>query len=235
MQPSECSKETSTSAPLSSAALTTGLALTGLLIAIIVLSGTAAGARSLEAVASTVADTWAHSPKPSIGSFALSPTASGYLERHEALFGSSSYAWRTFAPDPVSGDAPVAIFTVTFRNPGPKDLVITEIAYDVADVGQLHSSASVGGSSRARYRYALRHEIGVQHQPVPPVRVIGGATASFELELTSAENEGGLGWLMRIGFVTERDTLFTETFQLCLPTPAATESVAPGTRAGAGR
>jgi len=221
MRWSERTKETSTAPPLGAAALTTGLTLAGLIIAIIVLSGTAGGIRSLEAVTTAIADTLARSPKPFVASFGLSSSARGYIERREPLFGSSSYAWRTFVPVSVFGHAPVAIFSVTLRNPGAKDLVITELAYDIADVGQRRRSFAVGGPSRARYHYALRHEIGVQYQPVPPLRIVGGATASFELQLTSALDDADLGWLMRIGLVTDRGTLFTDTFQLYLPKPAA--------------
>jgi hypothetical protein len=69
-----------------------------------------------------------------------------------------------------------------------------------------------------KYQHRIDHRTGQQDKYlIPPFRISGNSAASLELEIFSADPGIGLGWLMRLGFVTESGTIYTEIFQLFLP------------------
>ncbi len=192
-----------------------------LIVAALILSGIAGVFKAVQTISTAFRAIKGELARPSVVAFTLSPRANGFQEtRKEMLFALSGEKWRTFAPAYPPQEKPTAIFLVTIRNPTHEDLIITRVDYEVEKVGQVMGAPSGPVKPAAKYHYAIRHEVGIQaSEMVPTFNVNAGDTASFELEITSATPGVGLGWLLRIGFVADAVELYTDMFQLYLPTP----------------
>jgi hypothetical protein len=162
--------------------------------------------------------------QPSVVAFTLSPRATGFEESRDPLFGASEKLWRTFEPAYPFQDTPVAMFLVTIKNPTRRDLIITRVDYDVQEVGEVKGAPSGPLEPLATYHHSIVHLPGVQPAAlIPPFRVSSKDSASLELQVTSASDGWGLGWLLRIGFASSSAEFYTDTVQLYLP-KAGTES-----------
>ncbi|MCA1368049.1 hypothetical protein I6F15_11615 [Bradyrhizobium sp. BRP14] len=155
---------------------------------------------------------------PKIAAFTLSTSAFGFEEKDQPLFGASEKTYRTFQPQHPFRESPAAVFLVTVSNPTKTDLQITSVVYDVHEVGEVRGGTAGPLVSLATYHHRIEHEAGEQtRRLIPPFGIPSGQAASFELEVTSSTLGSGLGWYMRIGFVSSAGTLYTEDFQLFLP------------------
>lgn len=155
---------------------------------------------------------------PIVTAFTLSPSARGYEESRDILFGSSMDRYRTFGPVYPPEDITTSIFLITISNPRKSDMIITEVIYDIKAVGGVRGGPPGPMIPLAKYHHTIRHETGQQNKTlIPPFRIPGSSAASFEIELSSPEEEPGLGWLMRIGFISDIGTAYTDEFQLYLP------------------
>jgi hypothetical protein len=118
---------------------------------------------------------------------------------------------------------------VTISNPTKQDIVLTNAIYDVSQTGEVKGGTAGPLNSQKTYRHVIVHETGKQSkQLVPPFSIPRESAASLELVIASLSQGKGLGWLLRIGFVSGAEIFYTEQFQLYLPESSG-EIVAPST------
>jgi hypothetical protein len=157
-------------------------------------------------------------PLPRVEAFTLSPSAQGFEETQNVLFGASEQLYRTFAPIYPFQPEPTSLFLVTISNPQSRDLTLTQVIYDVHEVGEVKGGTPGPLVALAKYQHKISHEVGEQKwSMIPPFSIPAGQAASFEIQITSASKESGLGWYLRIGFVSSGGIIYTDDFQLMMP------------------
>ena len=111
------------------------------------------------------------------------------------------------------------VFTITLNNPGETGIDIVKVIYAVEKVGQV-SGEEPGGPIFPEYTYdhVLVHEPGNQPRDLHPVfNLPPGSTRSFNIRLSTEDEEVGIGWLLRIKIVDSNGkTVETPVFQLYL-------------------
>jgi hypothetical protein len=166
--------------------------------------------------------------KPQLVAFTLSPSSVGYVQTQDWMYAVGPATYKTFALTPPPNKDPQAIFLVTIKNPLDRDIIISEIDYDVISVGEVRGIESGPLQSLATYRQTIAHEVGLQKRDlVPPFQIAALSAASFELHLLSESRGFGLGWYLRVIFKTDEGNVTTDPFQLYLPSLSPTDAVPP--------
>jgi hypothetical protein len=169
---------------------------------------------------------------PYVVSFTLSPDAMGFKETQSPLFAHSEKLYRTFSPTYALENSATALFLVTLANPTKHNIIITDVVYDVKEIGGVKALPSGPLKPLATYAHSIAHAVGEQAKPLKETFAIGAESAgSFEVEIASSTPGDGLGWLLRIGFVSEEErTFYTDEFQLFLFEGIAARSGADSTK-----
>lgn len=189
-------------------------------VVVVALGGLAAFGGNVEKLWNLVS---ALTAKPSIMAFGISPSAVGFEEKPEPVFGASVETVRTLGlMHPFVAD-PRAILFFAVHNPTNNELILTSLTYIVEDVGEVRGGAPGPLNPLAKYSHKIFHSTGEQKNSlVPPFRVPAKTTESFEVELTSGTDGMGLGWLLRVEIGSNLGSIRSEKFQLYLPKmPAA--------------
>ncbi|ANG63108.1 hypothetical protein A8C75_11910 [Marinobacterium aestuarii] len=158
--------------------------------------------------------------KPKIGQFALNMSKSSFRETLSAKFAASEIKLPTYGVDPAFFGVINnfrAIFSVSIENVNERDLLVTDVIYDVSEIGQVMSGGAGPLNSNQTYFHEIKYEVGQQKkQLVPPYRIPAKSVGAFELELYSTDPRPGLTWIMNVTFVTNMGEVSTDTFQLIL-------------------
>ncbi|NTW87616.1 MAG: hypothetical protein HGB26_00480 [Desulfobulbaceae bacterium] len=111
------------------------------------------------------------------------------------------------------------VFTVTLTNSGKQAIDITEVQYDIKEVGEVRGPGPGGPVwPELTFDHTLVHSKGVQAFPLKPVfNIPAGSTKAFNLRLHTIDQSPGLGWYLRIKFLDSRGNIATtERFQIFL-------------------
>ena len=153
----------------------------------------------------------------------LSPNSIAYQDELRPIFGASEEWVRTIGPNPdifsgVTGTiTPQLVLTLTVLNEMEHDLVITDVLYNVQEIGEVMSDIGGAVLSIAHYTHDIPFEVGQHVRPLTPIfRVPGGVTSAFDIELFTFSPDVGPGWLLNIVLKTNAGDLIGETFQLYL-------------------
>jgi hypothetical protein len=114
------------------------------------------------------------------------------------------------------------VFIVTIENPSDRDLLVTNINYQVLNItgtpptnGPPQSAGALVPT--ANYTYELSDKVGVQSQDLSPVfRVPPKSSGAFELQLDAKDKEdyGSQTFTLKIEFVTNQSSVSTDKFLL---------------------
>jgi len=161
----------------------------------------------------------ASNASPKLTQFALSENSYGYIETIEFVFGEGPREVRTFGQVPTLLSPPSLVFQITLQNPSSQDLLVTDVTYDVVEVGQVRSDSPSPIESNKRYKHNLRWAVGQQLERLVPVyRIPANTTGSFEVEITTdPSSPPGSGVLMTVAINTNLGTAKSENFQVYLP------------------
>jgi len=157
--------------------------------------------------------------EPEILQFALDPSKSSFYEIDAPKFGAGPKI-KTFTIDPSflgvirTGRA---IFQVSLENPNDKNMVLTDVIYNVSELGDVKGGVAGPLNSKQSYFHKLEYKVGQQKtQLVPPFVIPPKSVGAFTLELYSNDPRPGLTWVMDIDFISNRGRVSTDTFQLVL-------------------
>lgn len=166
---------------------------------------------------------------PEVVTFALSKNAVGFHEMPSQDWSvdlktlklknpESSRQYRTFASASDRGPAPNLVLFFTVSNPSKRDLIITHVIYDVHGVGMVAGIGPGPLASLATYHHEVKYEATKQRQDLmPPFGIPAQSAASFEIQLTARmDDPSDKTWLLRIGFIGDRGTAYTDVFQLIM-------------------
>ncbi|EIV8651563.1 hypothetical protein AL190_004573 [Vibrio parahaemolyticus] len=135
--------------------------------------------------------------------FADGPSVRTYLNSHKV-------------PDSSSLEQK-PVWQVTLSNPSDIDMILTDIKYHVSDIGQVMGGEPGPLLASYEYIHELKYEKGSQSQVlVPPFKVPAKSSGAFDLVLFTEHPDIGLGWIMKIEFITNIGSVSTEEFQLYL-------------------
>ena len=190
-----------------------------ILLGVAVIAGVASLAGNLEKIFSLIR---LLRTGPKIVGFKLSSTASEYVEtRERLLFSDRTEVYRTFTfedpNDKIRRPHANLVILFTIINPGSQDLVINRAVYDVSELSGAKSGTSGPALPLHTYRHEIAYETGRQtREMTPPFIISPGATASFDVQITTAARDLHLAWLMHIELETNETTLSTEKFVIWL-------------------
>jgi hypothetical protein len=158
--------------------------------------------------------------KPKIAQFALNMSKSAFRETLSPKFAASEIRLPTYGVDPAFFGVLKnfrAIFSVSIENVNERDLLVTDVIYEVSEVGQVRGGGAGPLNSNQTYFHEIKYEVGSQkNRLVPPYRIPAKSVGAFELELYSTDPRPGLTWIMSVKFITNMGEVSTETFQLIL-------------------
>jgi hypothetical protein len=110
------------------------------------------------------------------------------------------------------------VITFVLKNSGTTAVTLTEVVYEIEDVGQVKGGVSGAIYPEETYDHTLDHQKGEQRRQLkPPFRINPGDNGSFNLRLFSSEKAPGLTWLLRIKFIASNGTsVSTGPFQIIM-------------------
>ncbi len=110
------------------------------------------------------------------------------------------------------------VITFVLKNSGTTAVTLTEVVYEVEDVGQVKGGVSGAIYPEETYDHTLDHHKGEQRRQLkPPFRINPGDNGSFNLRLFSSEKAPGLTWLLRIKFAASNGaSVSTGPFQIIM-------------------
>lgn len=158
--------------------------------------------------------------KPKLAQFALNMSKSAFRETLSPKFGASETRLPTYGVDPSFFGVLKnfrAVFSISIENVNERDLLVTDVIYEVSEIGQVMGGGAGPLNSNQTYFHEIKYEVGSQKKQLfPPYRIPAKSVGAFELELYSTDPTPGLTWIMSIKFITNMGEVSTETFQLIL-------------------
>ncbi|MDJ0820295.1 MAG: hypothetical protein QNJ09_00625 [Paracoccaceae bacterium] len=112
---------------------------------------------------------------------------------------------------------PYPVFEVVLRNTTDSDIIITDIEYDVEDIGGYKGYIDDPAQYIETYHFDLAYVKGVQRHRLMPSFVVAPRSAdSFRLRLFSSHDDAGLSWRLKLRLNSSNGSVETDTFQILM-------------------
>lgn len=110
------------------------------------------------------------------------------------------------------------VLTLVIKNFGARSVTLTDVIYEVMDVGSVKGGLTGPIYPGITYNHTLRHEEGNQEfQLKPPIQINAGESYSFNLRLFSGKKGWGLAWLLKIRIMDPQgNSTATEPVQIIM-------------------